>query len=238
VLLSSENALEHFADLFPEHLDKARLSPFPSLFAFEAPAGDPLVTIRKFNLPTKFALVANQFWRHKNHEVVIEAIRQLHCKGISVPLVMTGLAIDYRDRNNETTSRILQAIASAGLSRDITVLGMVDDSDLANLMRAAAVVIQPSLFEGWSLGVQDCKALGRPLICSDIAVHREQAPDALGFFRCDCPDELADLLAQNWSAFDGGPDPEKEKRALAAEQEFAQNYGQRLLEVCKEAMFR
>ena len=136
LLLSSRNALDHFADFYPQHVNKARLVPFPSLFAFEPPAGDATVPVRKFNLPEKFALVANQFWRHKNHEVVIEAIRQLHSRGIQVPLVMTGLPSDYRDDNNEVTSRILQAIAAAGLNRYITVLGMVDELDFGNLMRA------------------------------------------------------------------------------------------------------
>jgi glycosyltransferase involved in cell wall biosynthesis len=236
MLLSSRNALEHFADAFPQHVHKARLARFPSLFAFEPPSGDSKATIQKFNLPEKFALVANQFWRHKNHEVVIEAIRQLHRKGIQVPLVMTGLPIDHRDRNNETTTRILQAIASAGLNRYVTVLGVVDDTDFGNLMRAASVIIQPSRFEGWSTTIQDSKALGRPLICSDIAVHREQVKEAVGYFRCDRPDELADLLAQNWPKFNAGPDARRETCGLAAEQEFARTYGDNLLQVCKEAV--
>jgi len=236
LLLSSQNTVDHFAEIFPEHIQKARLAPFPSLFAFENPTGDVQATLRKFNLPAKFALVANQFWRHKNHGVVIEAVRQLHSKGIPIPLVITGLPVDYRDRNNETTSRIFQAIASAGLNRYITVLGMLNDFDFGNLMRAAAVIIQPSLFEGWSTVLQDGKAMGRPVICSDIPVHREQATEAVGFFRSDLAGELADLLAQHWSDFDSGPDPEKETKALAAEREFARLYGQQLLAICKEAV--
>ena len=236
LLLSSQNAADHFAEIFPKHIQKARLAPFPSLFAFENPTGDVQATLRKFHLPAKFALVANQFWRHKNHGVVIEAIRQLHSKGIPIPLVITGLPVDYRDRNNETTSRIFQAIASAGLNRSITVLGMLNDCDFGNLMRAAAVIIQPSLFEGWSTVLQDGKAVGRPVICSDIPVHREQATEAVGFFRSDLAGELADLLAQHWSDFDSGPDPEKETKALAAEREFARLHGQQLLAICKEAV--
>jgi len=236
LLLSSQNAADHFAEIFPKHIQKARLAPFPSLFAFENPTGDVQATLRKFHLPAKFALVANQFWRHKNHGVVIEAIRQLHSKGIPIPLVITGLPVDYRDRNNETTSRIFQAIASAGLNRSITVLGMLNDFDFGNLMRAAAVIIQPSLFEGWSTVLQDGKAVGRPVICSDIPVHREQATEAVGFFRADLAGELADLLAQHWPHFDSGPNPEKETKALAAEREFARLHGQQLLAICKEAV--
>ena len=63
-------------------------------------------------------------------------------------------------------------------------------------MRAAALIIQPSFFEGWSTSIEDSKALGRPLVCSDIPVHREQVPDALGFFDPMKPEILADLLAK------------------------------------------
>ena len=59
--------LPHFA---PDYADKGRVASFPSLYVYEFPDGSAEVTRRKFNLPEKFALVANQFWRHKNHEVV------------------------------------------------------------------------------------------------------------------------------------------------------------------------
>jgi len=235
VMVSSQDALEHFRTFLPEYAHKARFVPFPSLYAYEPCNGDALVTQRKFNLPVKFAMVANQFWRHKNHQVVIDAINQLRRKGTRVHVVMTGVPADYRDPDNEMFSRILQDIASAGLIDQITILGMVGAEDLTNLMRTAAVVIQPSRFEGWSTVVQDCKALGRPVICSDIPVHREQAPEALGFFPCDRPDILADLLAANWSSLEPGPSRTMEERALAAEREFARLHGQSLLSLCREA---
>jgi glycosyltransferase involved in cell wall biosynthesis len=149
---------------------------------------------------------------------------------------MAGLPADYRDRNNENMSLILQAIAAAGLNSHVTVLGMLEDSDLGRLMCTAAVLIQPSLFEGWSLTLQDAKALGRPIICSDIPLHREQVPDALGFFRPDCPGELAELLAENWEDFDSGLNHDGKTRALVREQKFARVHGLRLLDICKEAL--
>jgi glycosyltransferase involved in cell wall biosynthesis len=235
VMLSSHTALEHFTAFAPEHAHKGRVISFPSLWAFEDLDENVFATQQKFRIPAKFALVANQFWRHKNHELVIEAVRQLQHRGIRVHVVMTGLPADYRDPNNETTSRILQAVASAGLINEITVLGMVSDADLANLVRTAAVVIQPSRFEGWSSAVQECKALGRPVICSDIPTHREQAPDALGFVPCDRPDKLADLLAANWLTLEPGPNLIVENAALAAEREFARQHGDSLLRICQEA---
>src|SRR6185295_3152663 len=138
-------------------------------------------TRNKFRLPEKFALVANQFWAHKNHQVIAGAAAKLRNQGLTPTIVMTGLPADPRDTSNSNFSALLQKIAAAGLNGQIIILGQVPYVDLINLMTMAALVIQPSRFEGWSTIVQDSKALGRPVICSDIPVHREQAPDAIGF---------------------------------------------------------
>ncbi|HYY55774.1 MAG TPA: glycosyltransferase [Pyrinomonadaceae bacterium] len=235
VMLSSRAALEHFVAFAPEHAEKARVSSFPSLFAFEPLAGEALSTPSRFNLPEKFALVANQFWGHNNHLAVVESVARLRRDGVRIPVVMTGLPLDHRVAHNQTVSTLLQSIAEAALAGQVIVLGQVAYSDLVNLMRVAALVIQPSRFEGWSTVVQDAKALGRPLICSDLPVHREQAPEALGFFPCDGADRLAELLAACWPALEPGPDELTEERALAAEREFARLHGRALLEICREA---
>lgn len=235
VMLSSRDALSHFAAFAPDHAQKGFAAPFPSLFAFEPLPGEPQATLARFHVPEKFALVVNQFWKHKNHKAVVEAVRLAKERGLTVPVVMTGLPADNRDPRNGTVSDLLQEIARAGLSGQIVVLGQVDFADLVGFMRAAALIIQPSRFEGWSTTVQDAKALGRPLLCSDIAVHREQAPAALGFFPCDEPDVLAELLAQCWDALSPGPDFAIEQKSLAGERDFARHHGQQLLAVCREA---
>jgi glycosyltransferase involved in cell wall biosynthesis len=234
VMLSSNAAHDDFATFVPDLADKGRVVPFPSLLAFEELADDPVTTRNKFNLPEKFALVANQFWAHKNHALVVEALARLHRKGVSIPVVMTGLPSDHRDPANKNFSSLLQAIASAGLNHDVIILGLVPYVDLINLMRTAALIIQPSRFEGWSTVVQDAVALGRPLLCSDIAVHREQVPGALGFFPTDDAAVLADLLEAHWNDLQPGPDYSLEQRSLAAEREFSTRHGQSLLKLCAE----
>jgi glycosyltransferase involved in cell wall biosynthesis len=234
VLLSSRTAHGHFAAFAPHHVYKARVVSFPSLLAFESPAGDPTGTRRKYHLPEKFALVVNQLWVHKNHELVVEGLRRLRRKGVRIPVVMTGVPADHRDPGNRLLSRLLQSVATSGLSDQVTLLGEVPRDDVIDLMRAAEIVIQPSRFEGWSTVVQDAKALGRPLLCSDIPVHREQVPGATGFFPCDEPDVLADLLASHWQTLSPGPDFAREQQALAEEREFAALHGRSLLGLCRE----
>jgi len=235
VLLSSQDALKDFEEVAPTERSKARVVPFPSLFAFDPPAAAAGNAVEKYRLPEKFALVANQFWTHKNHLLVVEAVRRARAMGTDIPLVMTGLPSDHRDPSNSTVSALLQAIAVAGLHDRIFVLGQVPFPDLIDLLRRAAVVIQPSRFEGWSTSVQDAKAIGRPLLCSELAVHREQAPEARGFFDLDDAKSLASILVDSWSALRPGPDLAAESAGLERERAFAAAHGRQVLELCREA---
>jgi glycosyltransferase involved in cell wall biosynthesis len=235
VILSSRSALAHFRQRHPANAERGRVVPFPSLFAFEPPADSPPNAVAEYRLPAKFALVCNQFWSHKNHVAVVRAAGLLKRRGAPVPVVMTGLPLDDRDPRNATVSDVLQEVAREGLSGQVFVLGSVPFPALVDLMRSAAVVIQPSRFEGWGTAVQDAQALGRPVICSDLDVHREQAPDALGYFDCDDTAALAEILAAHWDGLAAGPDPQRERQALAREREFAVRHGSGLLEICREA---
>ena len=229
VILSSQDAYRDFVSFAPQARDKAHVMPFPSLFAFSPPSGDPLIAVQKYHLPEKFALVVNQFWAHKNHAIVVKALALLRDRNIRIPVVMTGLPNDPRDPQNATLSALMQQVAIAGLQDQVFILGRVPYADLVSLQRSTALLIQPSRFEGWNTSVQDLKALGRPLVCSDLAVHREQAADCLGFFECDDETTLATLLADVWPRLQAGPDGPTENRALAAEQEFALGIGNALM---------
>jgi len=235
VLLSSEAVRGHFEAFLPGQAAKASVAPFPSLLCFGALPPGPGSAVARYRLPRRFALVINQLWAHKNPGVVVEAAALARDGGVEVPVVMIGMPSDHRDPENKTVSRLLQRVAELGLAGQVTVLGKVSFADLVDLLRCAAVLIQPSRFEGWSTSVEDAKALGRPLLCSDLAVHREQAPGALGFFGCDDPGALARLLCEHFPGLPPGGDGEVEARALEAERAAAGVFGQKLLEVCGRA---
>jgi glycosyltransferase involved in cell wall biosynthesis len=235
IMVSSESSAADFVRLFPTAKQKLRVVRFPSLLAF-LPLDQPSNAVpTSLNLPEKFALIANQFWAHKNHQLVIEALGKLKRRGLSIPVVMTGMPTDYRDPSGKTLSNLLQAIAANDLSSEVIILGMVPYQHLIELMRSAALIIQPSRSEGWSTVVEDAKCIGRPVLCSDLAVHKEQVPDALGFFPCDDAEQLAALMGTHWASLEAGPDPERERLSIATEQAFALDHGRRLLSICVEA---
>ena len=236
ILLSSQDAARDFAAFSPEHASKARVHPFPSVLALQPlPQSDVAATLARYHLPQKFALVANQFWAHKNHVAAIRAAGLCRRRGLDVPLVLTGLPVDARDPQNRCFSSVLQAIATEGVSGLVVPLGLVPYADLIALMRASAVMVQPSRFEGWSTSVQDARTLGRPVLASDLAVHREQAPDAIGLFPVDEPAALADLFMRHWPALAPGPDATREATAWEQAAAGVRAYGESLARTCAEA---
>lgn len=236
VLCSSDAVAADFRGVYPALEAKAKVARFPSNLVFEAmPADAPQAVLTKYQLPSKFALVANQYWSHKNHQVVLEAVAQAAQHGVDVPVVLTGLPLDLREATNAPVSHLLQSIARLGLAGKVIPLGQVPYRDLIQLMRSAALIIQPSRFEGWSTIVQDAKALGRPLACSDLPVHREQAADCLGFFGCDDPGALTQMLVNHWPSLSEAWDAALEAAHLQKHLEVARNYGRTVAALARSA---
>jgi glycosyltransferase involved in cell wall biosynthesis len=237
VLVSSESAREDLAAFAPEAVAKARVGRFSSML-WQSTFREYVDVRSKYHLPERFFLVANQFWKHKDHAVLPGALAEAHEAGARPFVVCTGLTCDYRDPENRVFSEFLRSCSELGVRDRIAILGQVPYGDLVSLMRTAQAVLQPSRFEGWSTSVEDCKALGRPLICSDIPVHREQAGDDGIFFPLSDASRLGQVLASESEKLGAGPDPEREQTALSDAKTRAKEYGEALLAMAREAADR
>jgi glycosyltransferase involved in cell wall biosynthesis len=98
-------------------------------------------------------------------------------------------------------------------------------------------VIQPSLFEGWSTVVEDAKAIGRPLIVSDLPVHKEQTENLANvwFFPKGSSQRLADVIEQLWPTLSAGPDLSGEKKARRLTFARRRVLGRQFVEIAAEA---
>jgi glycosyltransferase involved in cell wall biosynthesis len=70
----------------------------------------------------------------------------------------------------------------------------VSGDDLDRLIADAAVLVYPSLFEGWGMPLTDAMAVGVPVVCSDIPVLHEVAGDAALYFDPLDPRSIASAL--------------------------------------------
>ncbi len=206
VVLSSESAAVDFREFYPAHAAKAHVLTFAT-----PPLGLHDAALAMDGIPPRFLLVCNQFWKHKNHAVIWDALRILAARGIRPVVLCTGELVDHRDPAYAETIRV--ALRTDGLSEQVKLLGLIPREQQIALMRKAVAILQPSLFEGWSTIVEDARTLGRPSLLSGIAVHREQHPPGGRFFDPHAPEELADLIADAWADWPAGPDREAESAA-------------------------
>lgn len=206
VVLSSQVAVEDFNRFFPGHLATPRVWHFHSLLELDQRAHDAVTEVRNAHkLPDKYLYLPNQFWVHKNHVTVLRALAAIRQqKGLVIPLVCTGA---QSDRRNASHFGSLQSfIAQNGMDNQVHMLGLLARREQVAVLRGAAAVVQPSLFEGWSTVVEDVRACGRTIFLSDIPVHREQSPPCASYFEPENVEQLAEMLAADWSSLRPGPD--------------------------------
>jgi glycosyltransferase involved in cell wall biosynthesis len=129
--------------------------------------------LARHHIDRAYFFLPNQYWKHKNHLLVAQALVRLREQGAPMPLVVsTGKTEDTRHPGYFAEfERFIQA---EGLQPHYRILGVIDRQDMLVLLAHARAVINPSRFEGWNTGVEEAKALGKPLLVSDIDVHREQ----------------------------------------------------------------
>ncbi|MFM7217970.1 MAG: glycosyltransferase family 4 protein [Bacteroidota bacterium] len=211
IIVSSKNAQKDLARFAPEHLHKSQVSNFVSNVPENIWAEEPSTLLTKYNLPEKFFYLPNQFWKHKNHLTVLEALWNLKKRGVIPHIVFTGNPTDYR--NPEYIEELKSNIKKWDLESQLHILGMVDHNDVLLLIRQCIAIINPSLFEGWSTTVEESKSIGKRAILSDIEVHREQNPPVCDYFPAKDPVALADILEKRWNELSAGPDCNLESRA-------------------------
>jgi len=232
VLLSSHAVAADFKSLLREWDKKIAVNPFPSLLWLEELNKNPEDTVKLYNLPKKYFLCINQFWKHKNHMLLPSAIGRAAKDCSDIHLVLVGQLGDYRDPSNGNLSDLVQEIAIQ--RAPITILGRLDRPKMLDLLRCSAGIIQPSLCEGWSTTIEDAKALRIPVLCSDLPVHREQIPTGF-FFDPKSAESLAQVLSRAWVGLQAGPFPLEEVKALGGARVAAERYGVACRKICQQA---
>jgi hypothetical protein len=234
MVLSSQMALDDTERWVSEpHAPLVKLH-FPALIEPDVTDADPAVTRRALGLPDQYILNCNQWFRHKNHVTLLTAVALLARQGLRIPCVFTGLTEDPRWPDHFPT---LQGyIDEHGLADDVYLLGHVPRAQQLQLIRGARIIVQPSLFEGWSTIVEEARALGKEIIVSDIPVHREQSPPMAEFFEPQDAEQLAAKLREVWlTSASTQPDSSCERLALERHHELLREAGREFLAVSHAA---
>jgi glycosyltransferase involved in cell wall biosynthesis len=126
-----------------------------------------------------FLLYPARPWPHKNHARLFDAFARLRAETPELRLVLTGVGHD--------ASRLPEAVET---------LGGVSPTELVSLYRRAAVVVFPSLYEGFGLPPLEAMACGCPVASSSAGSLPEVLGDAAVFFDPEDPDAIAAGVAE------------------------------------------
>jgi glycosyltransferase involved in cell wall biosynthesis len=191
IVFSSRSVKKHFNFIHPGN----RMAQFVVPFAVtHSNLLDTKEILKKYHLPTNFFICSNQFWKHKNHEVILKAFHLIKKNGNEIFVVFTGKEYDHRA---PTYFEDLKKLAKElEVEQNTTFLGFIERKDQLTLMKQAIAIIQPSLFEGWSTVIEDAKFLGKCIIASDIEVHKEQLDlyDSKFYFPANEEKQLAECI--------------------------------------------
>jgi glycosyltransferase involved in cell wall biosynthesis len=195
---------------------------------------DPREIVTTYNLPDRFFFLPNQFWQHKNHAFLFRAIRDLRGRGLRVTVVCTGYPGDYR--NMRYFTQLWENVSRWNIRDQIIYLGLIPHDHVMALIRQSVCVLNPSRFEGWGIGVDEARSIGKRVLVSDIPAHREQNPPKAIFFDPQDLDELAKRLTEVWNESAPGPDRSLEEVARTTLPGRIRAYAESFLAVAREAV--
>lgn len=192
IVLSSQSALDDCRHFYPRAGNQMSVVRFASRPTDDLLAVNPHEVIRFYDLPEQYFYLPNQFWRHKNHKLVLDALALLAGQGIKAVVAVSG----GPDEPPDYFKAIMREAEERGLKENFRYLGMIPLGHVYALLRSCTALINPSRFEGWSTTVEEAKSFEVPMIISNLDVHLEQTNGAESYFDVDDSGALAAHLAK------------------------------------------
>jgi glycosyltransferase involved in cell wall biosynthesis len=106
--------------------------------------------------------------KHKGLDILLDAFNMARNEGLPHKLVVIGAKENFRTSDNA----VLKKIEALG-SEAVTFTGFISDEKVMEYLSKAALLVQPSLYEGFCLPPLEAAVLGTQALISDIPVLKE-----------------------------------------------------------------
>ena len=147
---------------------------------------------RKKIYKKKYIFFPAQLWQHKNHLVVLNAIRILNDKyNLKIKIILVG-------EKFKSSKNIVNFILE---NKDLKInyLGKVNFKKLLKLYENSKFLISPAIYESSSIPILEACKIGVPVICSNSPPNKELGKQLkLNFFKTDSSIDLANLIRKLW----------------------------------------
>jgi glycosyltransferase involved in cell wall biosynthesis len=128
-------------------------------------------------------------WFHKNHDVLLRALRILAERGRDVNAVFTGFDVDGG-------YPLMQKAVEYGVRGRVHSAGYVSVEQMAYLYAHAEMLVFPSLFEGFGMPPVEAMSAGCPAVVAKATCLPEICRDAAEYFNPHDPVALADAICR------------------------------------------
>ena len=146
IIVSSHAARGDLAEFSAAALGKSRVLQFVAAAPDAARLPSRASLQAKYGCTAPYFFLPNQFWAHKNHAVVIEALALLKARGLSLTVLASGNTHDPRQPGY--FPRLEARMKECGVEDEFRCLGLIPYADLLGLMSHSVAVLNPSKFEG------------------------------------------------------------------------------------------
>ena len=144
--------------------------------------------LEKFSLPDEYVYYPAQFWVHKNHAALLEAMKILQLKHhLRLSAVFTG-------SDKGALKSFLGKARELSLGEMVHYLGYVSEDEKVALYRRAKALVMPTFFGPANIPVWEAFASGCPVVASDVHGTADQVGDAGLLFDPKDPEDLAEKL--------------------------------------------
>lgn len=201
VLVDSEagrqDVLRFYGDVIDD--DRIRVLPyFPPARRVQLPDDKDRARVRRrYSLPDRFFFYPAQFWPHKNHRLIVEALARLRHEQGECPTVIFagGYADPLRAR---TFIDVMEMAGRLGVGGHVHYLGFVPDRDMPALYSLSAGLVMPTFFGPTNLPPLEAWAFGRPVITTDLPSIRDHLGDGALYVDPRDPESLANAMRSLW----------------------------------------
>jgi glycosyltransferase involved in cell wall biosynthesis len=186
VITGTETGKAEIERFYQVPAERIKVLPLPTpqfaLNALPVSSKDGLVG---YSIPDNYLFYPAQFWPHKNHANLLQAVRLLRDEWkIVFPVVFAG-----SDKGNR--QYIQKLVAELDLSSQVHFLGFVPEKDLIALYQHAFALTFPTFFGPDNLPPLESFALGCPVIASNVPGAQEQLGDAALLVDPKSPKQIA-----------------------------------------------
>jgi glycosyltransferase involved in cell wall biosynthesis len=146
---------------------------------------------RKFaGLPeeAKFIFYPSQFWPHKNHRLIIEALAEVrNSHGLEIYAIFCG-----SDCGN--LQNILSYAKKNGVGNLIRHVGFAKDEQMPCYYKNSIALVMPSYFGPTNMPPVEAFSLGTPVVVADLPGFRDQVGDAALLINPSDPKALSEII--------------------------------------------